>query len=59
MIRDTFIETGKKPTHRLKNVTDFMWSYEDDQTKPTWDMLQSAYSFYNQKLLRLCYGLVV
>ena len=40
------------------NNLGFSYQYEDENAKPTWEMLQSAYQFYNMKLLRMCYGQV-
>lgn len=52
---DTFIDDDKRPANRMNNVS-FSWGYEDENTKPSWEMLQRAYAFYNRNLLRLCYG---
>jgi len=52
---DTFIDEDKKPVIPLgSKVYDFVWSYEDENMQPTYEMYEKAYSFYNHKWMRMC-----
>lgn len=51
---NTFIDEDKKPANRIKNI-EFLWCYEDERDQPTPHMYEKAYSFYNSRLLNICY----
>jgi len=55
---DTFIDDDKKPLNHMMKATTMRFSlcYEDERYRPTYDMLRTAFQFYNQYLLRYYYG---
>ncbi|XP_057295993.1 dynein regulatory complex subunit 6-like isoform X1 [Hydractinia symbiolongicarpus] len=52
---DTFIDEAKKPKNRFCSM-DFLWSHENENMRPTLEMLERAHSFYNYNVLKLCYS---